>query len=106
MVSFVNRHCYVIHRARFVQMSCWNQSASDVVSVMGLRILHRRDAQLWHQGGRHIAQKNMCPRPPHKTMRTNVGTESVRSVLGGAANSGHRNLHVIATALKDLPHAN
>ena len=42
----------------------------------------------------------------HRILWARAATETVHGLLGGAANSGHRNRDVIATALKDLPHAN
>ena len=55
---------------------------------------------------RHMDDDSGGPRPPPNIVWARAATESVHGLLGGATNSGHRNRDVIATALKDLPHAN
>ena len=86
------------------QISGCNGDAHDVCTVMYIAFLRRWNAKVclvatW-------ITKNISPRRTANAMCALVATQTVRGVLGGAANSGHRDRHVIATTLKDLPHAN
>ena len=81
-----------------------NGDAHDVCTVMDRPFLRRWNAKVclvatW-------MTKNISPRRTPNAMCALVATKTVRRVLGGAANSENRDRHVIATTLKDLPHAN